>query len=520
MGMFDNLSPDAMALMAAAGATATPATRVPVPFGYTFGQGVAALPQGQLNYNTMQQQQAQTQGAQLANQKSQLDLQRQQTLQPFQMQAMLGALGAQPSGNAATGLPAGISPAGGAPGAPGGNVPMGMPSMSAPSDSLRDQMIASGRLKFALTGDPTELEKAQQAAYENDPQLAGAKTAAQQASTLFKTANGTYVTGAQLGGGTQLSSTGMPIPASSTITSNPNMSAQGQKDALNELWGDGNPTPGKAAIPSPALTAMDGKPVLPNQTNLFQPDPTGTPKYKTDNTDTGVNQTKIFQEADDKANTAFTSNAQTFQNEQFRLNELSNIYKQVQAGTLTAQNPELANKLAAWGVLPKDGVNDLAGVQTALQNHALQIIQQIKDTNANLGGTPTRTFGSEIANLQEKGEDPKIQPAALHNIIAEATGVVNNHVDMINGWNAIGGLGNRAANGYTMRPDDFARQFLQNHDISDYKAAAAQQMGPFKGMPGNIGAGASAGKTIVKQYISPSTGKTKIVYSDGSQVIQ
>lgn len=235
--------------------------------------------------------------------------------------------------------------------------------------------------------------------------------------------------------------------------------------------------------------AGDGKPFLPNQDKLYTPDPSGTPKYNTENSNTGVNQTKIFQEADNKANEAFTSNAQSLEQEKSRINNLVDVYKQVQAGTLTAQNPELANKLVAYGIIKDPAeIKNIAGVQTAMQNHILQVLQQIKDTNANLGGQPTRTFGSEIQNLMDKGaETSAAQPEALWNILSQAQGIVDHHLDMVNGWSQIGGLGNRQANGFTMRPDDYARNFIQSHKIEDYKTNAQKEMGPFKGMPGNNG---------------------------------
>lgn len=235
--------------------------------------------------------------------------------------------------------------------------------------------------------------------------------------------------------------------------------------------------------------AGDGKPLLPTITKIPAPDPSGTPSFKTENTKTGVEQTLQDQKDAAEGNKAFATTAQSLGQEKSRLDNLIQVYKDVQSGTLTAQNPDFFNKMAALGFNddPKS-IKDLAGIQTATQNHILQVIQQIKDTNANAGGgAPTRTFGSEISQLLENGESTKGQPEALWNVIGQAKGVVDHHLDMVNGWIKAGGLGNRLAGGYTMRPDDYATQFSTAHDISNYRDKALKDMGPFKGMAGNTG---------------------------------
>lgn len=272
-----------------------------------------------------------------------------------------------------------------------------------------------------------------------------------------------------------------------------NMTYQKTPQGQFVLPGQELPSTSSAPIPlTPEQTAKyvsgDGKSIIPFVSSArYAPDPSGMPKYPDAKTETDVNQTKIFQDSDNKANAAITTSASSLQNEQFRLKELAAVYKQVQAGTLTAQNPELINKLVAWGVIKDPSeIKNLAGVQNAMQSHILQIIQQIKDTNANMGGAPTRTFGSEISNLMEKGENAGAQPEALWNIIGQAQGIVSHHLDMVKGWDDIGGLGNRLANGNTLRPEDYARKFIGQHDISDYKAAAQKDMGPFKGMASEV----------------------------------
>lgn len=241
-----------------------------------------------------------------------------------------------------------------------------------------------------------------------------------------------------------------------------------------------------------APMAADGKPLLPTVKTVPPADPSGTPRFKTDNTKTGVEQTIQDQKDAAEGNKAFAAMSQSLSQEKARLDNLIQIYKDVQSGTLTAQNPEFFNKMAALGFSddPKS-LHDLAGIQNATQNHILQVIQQIKDTNANAGGgAPTRVFGSEIGKLLDEGESAKNQPEALWNVIGQAKGLVDHHLDMINGWNAVGGLGNRLAGGYTMRPDDYATQFSLHHNISDYRDNALKEMGPFKGMAGNTGSAA------------------------------
>lgn len=317
------------------------------------------------------------------------------------------------------------------------------------------------------------------AAYEI--RMAGPKKAAETGATPFVTPQGTYVMGSSLMGGQNPSAANPRQPAPSA----PTMQATPSQSNIQT-----NVMPNKTAnTPTEQPLAADGKPLLPNITNIPVSDSSGTPKFNTENTKTGVEQTIQDQKDAAEGNKAFAATAQSLGQEKARLDNLIQVYKDVKSGTLTAQNPELFNKLAALGF--KDdpaSLKDLAGIQNATQNHILQVIQQIKDTNANAGGgAPTRVFGSEISQLLENGESTKGQPEALWNVIGQAKGVVDHHLDMVNGWNKAGGLGNRLAGGYTMRPDDFAQQFSTSHNISDYRDKALQEIGPFKGMAGNSG---------------------------------
>lgn len=339
-------------------------------------------------------------------------------------------------------------------------------------------------------------------------QNAGPIKAAETANTPYVTPQGTYQMGSQIAGNGApanpasspalptslqqgIANQARPITKPSAPMSNSN--AQAMIDTFEPKdTGKGGPVdlPGASDnAPQQAPMAVDGKPLLPNLTNIPAPDPTGSPKFKTENTKTGVEQTIQDQKDAAEGNKAFATTAQSLGQEKSRLDNLIQVYKDVKSGTLTAQNPELFNKLQALGF--KDdpaSLKDLAGIQNATQNHILQVIQQIKDTNASAGGgAPTRTFGSEITQLLENGESAKGQPEALWNVIGQAKGVVDHHLDMVNGWQKAGGLGNRLAGGYTMRPDDFATQFTTAHNISDYRDKALKEIGPFKGMPGNNG---------------------------------
>lgn len=444
---YDNLKNFGFATMAAASQPAA------TPLG--------AIGQGGIGMNQAALQGQQIKSAQLQNQLGVLNLQRAQAMQPMVMNQIKGMTNNSSGG------------AGG----------MGASGSGSPASVYAQQALMAAM----ASGNQEQISKAYLSLYEHDPELAGQIKASQESNTLQKTPQGTYITVPVTKQGTVIqpsSPAGYNSTSSAAGGESPNNQTRVAPSAPQSNANDNTPSqPVILNIKNTFPTSSDGRPIIPGRSKLAPADPTGTPTYKTDLTDTGVNQTKLFQEADMKANEALSSQAANLQNERFRLEELAKVYKQVQAGTLTAQNPELATKLIAWGVIkdPKE-ISNVAQIQNALHSHVLQIIQQIKDTNANMGGAPTRTFGSEIQNLQEKGETPDMQPEALYNIIGQAKGIVDHHMDMVNGWNDIGGLGNRVASGYTLRPDDYARQFIKSHDIQDYKTNALKSMGEFKGM--------------------------------------
>jgi len=231
--------------------------------------------------------------------------------------------------------------------------------------------------------------------------------------------------------------------------------------------------------------AADGKPLLPGMSNLFKPDTTMTPFFGNPKTDTDVNMVKQNQKDVADGDKEFTTLANSFNNEGTRLNNLIDLFKQTQSGTAMAQFPELVNRAVAMGVVkdPKT-IKTLSDLQTANQNFILDVIGQIKDTNANVGGgAAARTFGSEINELLENGQSVKNQPEALWNVISQAKGLVDQHTDMLNGWQQIGGRGNRVAGGQTMLPDEYAQKFLLAHPSTAYIKNAQAQIGQFKGMP-------------------------------------
>lgn len=388
------------------------------------------------------------------------------------------------------------------------------------------QALASGMLSSDNSKSPTiqeqYLEAMQpgmgKASFENRMKLqnAGPIKAAETQNTPYITPQGTYIMGNKImGSGTAASDSQPPLaagnpPAPVIVNGKPQAPAN-MDDILNAQTApkESNVMPNKVVAAPAESTPMaaDGKPLLPNISKIPAPDPSGTPNFKTENTKTGVEQTIQDQKDAAEGNKAFAATAQSLGQEKARLDNLIQVYKDVKSGTLTAQNPELFNKLAALGFHDDPAsVKDLAGIQNATQNHILQVIQQIKDTNSNAGGgAPTRVFGSEISQLLENGESTKGQPEALWNVIGQAKGVVDHHLDMVNGWNKAGGLGNRLAGGYTMRPDDFAQQFSTSHDISDYRDKALKEIGPFKGMAGNNDSAPTGRISIIAPDGSPGT---------------
>lgn len=396
-----------------------------------------------------------------------LNLQRQQALQPLQIASMKQAYGQIGSPTGASG---------------NGQQPM----------SVTDQQFASAYRLALMSGDMKTAANVMQSWAEHNPQLAGEVKHQQELNTFQKTPQGTYAMPNSQSGTAPIDPVSSqeipPVPASalppppspSQIPNNPFA-----QDRTASFMPPQTPQVPTSSPPKP-LMASDGKPIVPNIDAMtkFKPDPSGIPSYgNIPNTETGVALQKSIQDEDVKGNAEMTANLSSIQKEQYRLKQLSDVYKQAQSGTLLAQNPDVANQLVAWGVIKDPSqIHDLAMIQKGVANQAIQIIQQTKDANANLGGAPSRLFGSEISNMQEKAENAGSQPEANYEVITDAMGLANHAADMAKGWDSIGGLGNRLANGNTMRPADYARQFITTHDPQDYKLAAQKTLGTFKGM--------------------------------------
>lgn len=234
--------------------------------------------------------------------------------------------------------------------------------------------------------------------------------------------------------------------------------------------------------PPQGVLASDGKPVVPNadKISFFKPDASGTPSYKTDNTNTGVNQTKEFQKADIPASENIAESASNTQQMIGRLHDIQDAYSKAQAGTLLAQDPDLANKFIAAGVLTDKGsIKDVAQFQRIQGDQALEVLNQLKGAVAGSGNS--KILNSEVKNATGKLGDPHLQPEAVASILAVSQGLANYNQDMVKGWSAIGGLGNRVAGGYTMRPTDYSQQFATSHNIDDYIKQAKADMPQVKG---------------------------------------
>lgn len=462
MGIFDNLDPDTMALMSAAGAMATPATRVPVPLGYSIGQAISAIPQG------VRASQELKQGG-MANQMGALNLQKAQAMQPMILNQIKGMTG----GGSPMGVPGGGGDAGGA----------------GTSDALFSQALMSAY----MSGDMGKAATVLQSWAEHNPALAGQIKASQERNTPQKMADDTY----QLGGGAFGSPAagmltpqpGGAPPAPQTVNGRP-QAPENMDELLNQQTQSPGNAPAAPSTPANIPMASDGKPLVPGMTNLFKPDPTETPFFGNPKTKNAVDLVNQNQKDLSEGDKEFTTLANSFNNEGTRLNNLIDIFKQTQSGTAMAHFPELLNKAVSLGIVKDPStVKNLSDLQTANQNFILDVIGQIKDTNANLGGsTAARTFGSEINELLEHGQSVKDQPQALWNILSQAKGLVDQHTDMLNGWQAIGGRGNRAAGGHTMLPNDYSQAYLLAHPSKAFIKNAQDSMGTFKGMPGNGGA--------------------------------
>lgn len=507
----------------------------------------------------------------IGNQMSQLGLQKQQTLQPYQLAYLKSFYGGNPQGGAG-GMPGSLS---------------GISGHGSGKDGALTQadMLGLSMLSAAgASGDPGKISDAYKTLYEHNPDLAGAIKGSQEAETPQKMPNGQYQLGAGLFGSlapqatsaalqgivgerepggigpgnqqpaetptpegagqmmppqgdalaayrqqngmqappidAQRAGMGLPIgssspaqmplqqgappppqgqamgqpipapPSPSQIPPQAQMQAQpppqqGQPNPLQTLIAQQQAKAAQGGPPPQPVNnfmASDGKPIVPSVQNtaFFKPDPTGMPHYKTENTDTGVAATKKIQDTDVEADANMASSLNNTNQMLGRLHDIAEAYQTSQAGTLIAQYPDIANKLIGLGIIDKAGtVKDVGEFQRVSSDLITETMNQIKAANS--GSSQSRILSSEFQGLVQKMADPHLQPDAIHDILGVSTGFANYNSDQVQGWNKIGGLGNRLANGYTLRPTDYERQFGSTHDLTDYINQAKQQMGPMKG---------------------------------------
>jgi hypothetical protein len=463
MGLFSNLTnnPDALAMLAGANALGNiqpiGPSRVPVGLAYGAVSGLQAAGKAV---------------SEIPKQASDLmNLQLQSAAQPS-MLAMYGSM--NPS------APGGGAPAGGAPGSPAMN-PM-----------------AANALRFAMMSrDPKTMASTATSIYENDPTTVAAK----ERERIVQRADGTWGRAGDLlsGSGSPLGVPPMPGAGASSAppvappSRTPQIMPNGQPDNvdvppqnLDDVLNQVSKSTSVAASGVPKL--FDGKPIIPeaNQLPFFKPDPSGQPAWPAlPNTKEGVEQALSNQKEMQAGSQEFASLGKSFSNENAQIDDLIDTYHKMPSGTFTAQNPEYLAKLNAWfpNGLPPEVKSDLGNVQRALDAHQKDVIAQMKDTNANIGGgTATRLFGSEIVNQLEKGINPGNTPEANFSVLTKAKGMLNQGQDLIQGWNSIGGRANRLQNGNSMLPDDFAQKFYDAHKTQDYIDAARKNTPPFKGM--------------------------------------
>lgn len=427
----------------------------------------------------------------IAQQTAQMNLQRQQALQPVMMNSLKN-IGVDPTNLSST-----------------------------------DQMGAMALQMAYGSGDPGKISTAYLSLYEHNPDLAGKIKLAQEnnsvhetpqgpqfgvnglpgASASFGSLNPMTVTSAltngivnqrnpsAMGPGDQTGSP-TPMPAPPTPAAFGSIAPQQQPQPVNASSlqpppqaqqamaqpqaAPVSPTPQKPPISM--ILATDGKPYVQSAMALplLKPDPSGTPSYNTPNTTTGVAQTKAFQNADIAGNEGIAESANNTNQMLARLHDINDAYNKAESGTLLAQDPDLANKFIAAGVLTDKGkISDVAQFQRIQGDQALEVLNQLKSATAGSGGS--KILNSEVKNATGKLGDPHLQPEAIQAIMAVSEGLGNYNNDMAQGWTKIGGLGNRIAGGYTLRPADYTQQFATSHNLDDYITQAKATMPQIKG---------------------------------------
>ncbi|MDE2100414.1 MAG: hypothetical protein KGL39_24390 [Patescibacteria group bacterium] len=466
MGFFDSLlpnfsNPQSMGIWGALGNMLVQGSTPHVGTGMGAGNALLSLAGAGMQGANKGASAAQAyQKGQIGNQMGQLGLQRQEVLQPLQLQYIKSLMGQTNSSGTPFTAPDGSG--------------SGQNGQLDQAEQYGMNMINAA----AASGDMGKMADAWKSLYEHNPTLAGAITKSQQSNTMFKTPNGSYALGSSLMG------VGQPSTTDASASNNPFVQQSIEPVLASAL------TPVGKQSNQTTPTLSDGKPVISGMNNLFKPDPTMTPRYNTSqfpNTDAGQAEAKDWTSsavpADVKESDAMAAQASNANQMVSRIQYMADALKRGNAGGIVAQDPELANTLIAAGVINNKGaIQDVGAFQAYEGAQVQEVMNQIKAANA--GSSQNRILASEFKTLSEKMGDPSERPEAIHQILALGQGLGNWNADMVKGWNDIGALGNRAANGYTLRPADYMRQFASQHNIMDYINQAQKNIGPLKGEVG------------------------------------
>lgn len=504
MGISDflsNLPPATLSLLAAGGAMAQGPTRVPVSPLYSLTQGLAALPQGQAQYNQLQQQKLANQGANIQNQTGQLNLDYLKQIQPYKLSALQQLSGATlpsqetpVSTNNIFGQSAKNNNFGNIKNSSGNFAQYPDPITGA--TAIPNNLLAYNDLhgintingivnRWAPASDNNNVP-----AYVQDVSLrTGFKP--DQPLNMRDPATLNALT-------TALSShEGNPI--------SPQMAQQAVTNALGQT---------KAASNIATQNSPDEQQQVQNLTSqlrLFKMagmDTTGLQdQLNTLTKGMQDRQTKTYETALGMDKDMSESISPLMQAKQ-RLTDISNVMKLTQSGSFQTNKAAIYSGLQGMGInVDPSKLADASSVQQAMHD---TYVETLKELSANAKGTGSRFTQNEVSALVGQSPNFNLQPAANQHLLAQSIGTINHSLGLVNDWYKQGGLGSK------IHPTNFQAQWLAAHPIEDYINDAEKSIGPLKGMNGNNG----SFKTITKQQFSPSTGKTKIVYSDGSEVIQ
>jgi hypothetical protein len=457
----------------------------------------------QYQANQLTNQQAQVMNP-IQQQQAQMGLEQSQAMQPGQLALLKSMYG---DGTSVPGSMGGI-------GAGNGAVPG---SGTGGALTMADQLGARALMAAYASKDQKQISTAYLSLYEHNPQLAGAVKAAQEGSDPKQMPDGTY----QLGGGAfgspapqgaGVATTPSPPPATafpsqptipaSTTPAMATAATQAAQAAIPRTAAFMPPQPQQPAPVQPPKTEfvpMDGKPILPGVSDNAPPSPFGQPHFTTPNTTSGVADHNKLRDTAIEQNTELSATGQQTAQMLARLHDMANAAQNGQMGTLIAQDPELAQKAVAAGLITNGKLtNDLAQIQRFSSDQMMEVINQLKMTNSGPGGG--KLMRAEVQGAAEKMADPRQQPQAIHDILAIGEGLGNYNQDMLKSWQAKGGLGNSLNNGDSMLAQDFQARFSTAHDIDDYIAQAKKNMPQFAGMPAKYHEGQTA--------VNPSTNHT------------